>query len=185
MTMFHRRHPRNRWQKAREIIWPSIGWRRLISYYKHRMGRLPGTPYFIASGFATGVAVSFTPLIGFHILTAGIITWFLGGSLVAMVLGSVIAGNPWTFPFIWVGTYKLGKMMLGQHWSHIEESALSHGFTFSDMLEKPLGLFLPMALGSLPLAILSWIVSFYFVRQLVKRYKEARLARIYKHPKKH
>jgi uncharacterized protein (DUF2062 family) len=178
--MFNRRHPRTHWQKAREIIWPSLGWKRLINYYKHRMGRLPGTPSFIALGFATGISVSFTPLIGFHVMTAGIITWFLRGSLVAMVLGSVIAGNPWTFPLIWLGTYKLGKLMLGQHWSHADSSALSHGFTFADMLDKPLGLFLPMALGSLPLVILSWIGTFYFVRQLLKGYKAARLARIYK-----
>ena len=116
-------------------------------------------------------------------MTAGVIAWLLGGSLVAMLLGSVIAGNPWTFPLIWVGTYKLGKAMLGQHWSRAESSTLEHGFTFSDILEKPMGLLLPMALGSLPLVILSWVVSFYFVRQLVKRYKEARLARIYKHHK--
>lgn len=178
--MFNRRHPRTTRQKIKEMIWPSIGLKRLIRYYKHRMGRLTGSPSFIATGFATGVAVSFTPLIGFHVITAGIITWFLRGSLVAMVLGSVIAGNPWTFPLIWLGTYKLGKIMLGQHWSHADSSVLSHGFTFSDMLQKPLGLLMPMALGSLPLVFLSWIVSFYFVRQLVKRYKEARLARIYK-----
>jgi hypothetical protein len=183
--MFKRRRNRTRWERAREIFWPSMGWGRMARYYNHRMGRLPGTPDFIASGFATGIAISFTPLIGFHIVTAGVITWLLGGSLLAMVLGSVLAGNPWTFPLIWVGTYKLGKALLGQHWSRADSSALEHGFTFSDILEKPMGLLLPMALGSLPLVILSWIVSFYFVRQLVKRYKEARLARIYKHPRKH
>jgi hypothetical protein len=183
--MFHRRHPRSRWQKLREMVWPSIGWVRLVKYYQHRMGRLPGTPNFIALGFANGIAVSFTPLIGFHVITAGIVTWIFDGSLVAAVLGSIIAGNPWTFPLIWVGTYKLGKIMLGQHWSRAAEAALSHGFTFSDILEKPMGLLLPMALGSLPLVILSWVVSFYFVRQLVKRYKEARLSRIYKKHKKH
>lgn len=178
--MFLRRAPRSRGRKFKEILWPSIGWRRLIRYYHHRMGRLSGTPYFIAAGFATGVAVSFTPFIGFHLVTAGIIAWLLGGSLAAMVLGTVIAGNPWTFPFIWVSTYKLGKMMLGQHGSKWDSSTLPHQFTFADLLEKPMEFLMPMTLGSLPLGIISWIITFYFVRQVVKGYKEARLGRIHR-----
>ncbi|MBI3441324.1 MAG: DUF2062 domain-containing protein [Proteobacteria bacterium] len=176
-----RRRPRTRLQKVREIIWPSMGWGRLLRYYRHRMGRLQGTPHFIAAGFATGVAVSFTPFIGFHLMTAGIIAWILDGSLVAMVLGTVMAGNPWTFPFIWIGTYKLGVIVLGKHGSRAASSVLHHQFVFSDLLHKPLELLLPMTLGSIPLAVLSWVVSFYLVRQLVKGYKEARLARIHKH----
>ena len=81
-----RRHPRTRAQHIREALWPSMGIARLIKYYKHRIARLPGTPYYIAAGFATGVAVSFTPLVGFHLVIAGFITWVLGGSLVAMAL---------------------------------------------------------------------------------------------------
>ena len=178
--MFQSRERRSRWKKAKEIMWPSIGWGRLVRYYKHRVGRLSGTPYFIAAGFAAGVATSFTPFIGLHLLIGGVVAWILRGSLVAMVFGTLIAGNPWTFPFIWVGTYKLGKMLLGQHGNGTYASALEHGFSFSDVLEKPLELLLPMVIGSIPLVILSWAISFYFVRQLVKGYKEARLGRIHK-----
>lgn len=179
--MFQRQHPLTRRQKIRQAIWPSMGWRRLVRYFRHRIGRLPGTPYFIAAGFATGIAISFTPFIGFHIMLAGIISWILGGSLIAMVIGTIVGGNPWTFPFIWLGAYKLGKVMLGQHAAHAESSVLKHQFLFSDLLDKPFKLLLPMTLGSLPLALLSWIASFYFVQQVVKRYKDARLKRIYKH----
>ncbi|MFH1158517.1 MAG: DUF2062 domain-containing protein [Pseudomonadota bacterium] len=171
---------RTRGRRIRELLWPSMGLRRLFRYYRHRMGRLPGTPYFIACGFATGVAVSFTPFVGFHLATAGIIAWILGGSLGAMVLGSVIAGNPWTFPLIWVGTYKLGQILLGHHVRRAAASTLSHGISFSDLLEKPMDLLLPMTLGSLPLALLSWGISFYLVRHLVKGYKEERHTRIQK-----
>ena len=157
-----------------------MGLQRLFRYYKHRMGRLNGTPYFIASGFATGVAISFTPFIGLHLIMGGGISMILRGSLVAMVLGSVVAGNPWTFPLIWAGTYKLGKIIMGQHDSKLISETLSHGLSFSDLLEKPIELLLPMTIGSLPLIFMSWGISFYLVRHLVKGYKKERHTRIYK-----
>lgn len=179
--MFKRTAPRTRRQKAREMIWPSMGWRRLIRYYKHRMGRLPGTPYFIAAGFATGIAVSFTPFIGFHLMTAAILTWLLEGSLVAMALGTIVAGNPWTFPLIWIGTYKLGEIILGEAETRSASSTLNHQFTFSDLMDKPMELLLPMTLGSIPIALISWLISFYFIRHVVKGYKETRQKRILKY----
>jgi len=165
-------------KKIRKLIWPSMSLRRLFRYHRHRMGRLKGTPYFIASGFATGIAISFTPFIGFHLITGGAISLILRGSLGAMVLGSVVAGNPWTFPLIWASTYKLGKMMLGQHNNESASSMLSHGTSFLDLMEKPMELLLPMTLGSLPFVLLSWGISFYLVKHLIKGYKKERHARI-------
>ncbi|MCK4946521.1 MAG: DUF2062 domain-containing protein [Alphaproteobacteria bacterium] len=167
-------------KKIRKLIWPSMSLQRLFRYYRHRMGRLKGTPYFIASGFATGFAISLTPFIGFHLVIGGAISMILRGSLGAMVLGSVVAGNPWTFPLIWASTYKLGKIMLGQHNGGLASSTLSHGISFSDMMEKPMELLLPMTLGSLPFVLLSWGISFYLVKHLIKGYKKERHVRINK-----
>ena len=158
------------------MVWPLMTGRRLILYYRHRIGRLSGTPYYIAAGFATGVAVSFTPFIGFHLLMGSIIAWILRGSLMAMVLGTVVAGNPWTLPLIWMGTYKAGVAMLGQ--SGRETVSSVHPFTWADLLDKPLELLLPMSLGCLPAVIVSGAVSFFFVRHAVKGYKETRRRRL-------
>lgn len=177
--ILNRRHPRTRLQKVREIIWPSMGLSRTYLYYKQRIGRLSGSPYFIASGFATGVAISFTPFVGFHIATAAVISWMLGGSLVAMVLGSVVSGNPWTYPFIWVSTYKLGQWMLGGHIIK-EPRTFNTQFTFSDLLDKSSELLLPMTLGSVPFAIVSWVAAYFAVKHIVTRSKEARQKRIHK-----
>ena len=179
IMILKRRQPRTHLQKLREALWPSMGIRRLLSYYKHRIARLPGTPYYIAAGFATGVAISFTPFIGFHLMLAGLITWILGGSLVAMTLGTLVAGNPWTFPFIWVSSYELGQTMLGHETTKAASRALNHQFTFQDLLHKPMELLLPMSLGSLPLAVAGWIVSFYIVSNIVRKHKDARLTRIH------
>jgi len=176
-----RRIPLSVKRKIKEALWPTIGFKRLLSYYKHRIARLPGTPEFIAKGFASGVAISFTPFLGFHILTGGLISWFIEGSLLAMVIGTLVGGNPWTYPFIWVGTYELGQFMLGHENSTKAEGVLTnHSFTLSSMMQKPMELLVPMTLGSIPLGILAWFATYYMVVEVVKKGKKARHARIHR-----
>jgi uncharacterized protein (DUF2062 family) len=89
-----------------------MGWRRLGLYLLKRLTRLSGTPQGIACGFACGAAISFTPFIGLHIALSMLLAWLLRGNLIAAAVGTVV-GNPWTFPFIWLATYKVGQMLLG------------------------------------------------------------------------
>lgn len=174
-----RRDPRTRRQHIREALWPSMGLTRLGLYYKHRLSRLAGTPYAIGAGFATGVAISFTPFVGFHLMLALLISWMLSGDLVAMALGTLMAGNPWTLPFIWITTYKLGQAMLGQEGTRAASRELTkHQFTFTDLMHKPMDLLLPMTLGSLPFAIASWFITYYIIADIVRRNKIARIKRI-------
>lgn len=173
--MFSRRHPRSLRQKIRESLWPSMGFYRLVSYYQHRMGRLKETPYAVAAGFASGVAIAFTPFLGFHLMIGGMLTWLIGGSLIAMVVGSVIAGNFWTYPLIFVSTYKLGKVFMGE--TPPDQPHLR--FTWDFLLKKPMDYLVPMLLGSLPLAVVSWTIAFYAVRRVMKGYRTARLKRLH------
>lgn len=181
--MFQRRQSRSRWQKIREALWPSMGAGRLMLYYRHRLGRLQGTPYSIAAGFASGAAVSFTPFIGFHLMSGALLCWLLRGSMLAMALGTLL-GNPWTFPLIWIGTYELGQLLLGLDADKAMSSVLARHFTLADLAQHPLELLLPMTVGSLVPGVLSWIVSFYFVRHLVGKHRSARLSRINRPPRR-
>lgn len=171
--MFQRRIARNKQQILREALWPSMGARRLAVYYKHRIGRLPGTPTMIASGFATGVAISVTPFVGFHILIGAAIAWLTRGSLIAMAIGTFF-GNPWTFPAIWYVTFKVGHLMLG----NFSVDAGAETFSMTELLEHPLDLLWPLTLGAVPVGIILWLLSFYGCRTLVLKYRRARLARI-------
>ena len=54
------------------MLWPRRGWTRMALYIQHRLGRLPGTPYRIAAGFACGAAISFTPFLGLHFVLAAL-----------------------------------------------------------------------------------------------------------------
>lgn len=170
--MFDRRRKRRMHEHVGEIVWPTIGWRRAVSYMRHRVGRLPGSPYSIASGFAFGAAVSFTPFMGFHILTAGILSWICRGNVIAAAIGTAV-GNPWTFPLIWTWIYMLGAAILGAEPLDLEFETLA----FAVVVDRFWELFVPMAVGGAPTAVLAWFVFFYPVRALVRRYQAARFAR--------
>ena len=73
--MFNRRKKPSLIKVFIELVWPSMGWRRLVKYVAFRISRLPNSPRQIATGFALGAAVSFTPFIGFHILIGALLAW--------------------------------------------------------------------------------------------------------------
>ena len=54
----------------------------------------------------------FTPFVGFHFVLAAITAWIVRGNILASAIGTA-AGNPWTFPFIWVSVLYTGRKILG------------------------------------------------------------------------
>ena len=112
--MFARRVQKSCVAKIREALWPSLGWKRLLAYYRHRVGRLSGSSRSVASGFATGVAVSFTPFVGLHIAMGALTCYLTRSSILAMVLGTLIAGNIWTLPLALFASLEAGRFMMGR-----------------------------------------------------------------------
>ena len=164
--MFRRRNNPGWAARARDFLWPRRGWRRAGTYVFHRVRRLPGSPYSIAAGFACGAAMSFTPYIGFHFFGAALLAWVIGGSLMASAIGTAV-GNPWTFPFIWAGIYRLGCWMLGWEAGH----RLPDELTLSYIFEHPSAILLPMSLGAVPAVAVVWMAFFWPVRELVADYQ--------------
>jgi len=167
--MFRRRQNPSWLQRVREFFWPSIGFGRSARYLAHRVARMPGTPASIALGFSCGIAVVFTPFVGFHLVIAMTLAWILRGSALAAAIGT-LASNPWTIPLILIGTYKLGARMLGAHSTH----HLPRDVNFIYMLHHPLQLLLPMTLGAIPVAIAAGIITFFPARFLVQKYQQRR-----------
>lgn len=97
---------------ASDMIYPRGGWRRAGTYVLHRLRRLPDQPHRIGRGVAAGVFVSFTPLFGFHFLSAAAVAWLIGGNVLAALLATFV-GNPVTFPLIAVLSVGLGRELLG------------------------------------------------------------------------
>ena len=80
---------------------------RIIKLQKYRITKIKDFPDSVALGMAWGAAVSFTPLLGFHLIICYLGTWLMRGNLIAATVGTII-GNPRTFPFIFYLDYKIG-----------------------------------------------------------------------------
>ena len=171
--MFGRRNPLPVHHRFWSVVWPKAGWRRASRYMAHRVRRLPGTPYRIAAGVASGAAVSFTPFIGLHFVAAALLALLLRGNVVASAIGTAV-GNPWTFPFIWTWIYTLGQWLMGADAASDFPATLDMDYIF----ERPLDVLWPMTLGALPTAVVVWIVIFWPVRGAVAEYQHVRHLRI-------
>jgi len=170
-VLFKPRTPRTILYRARNIVWPRAGWSRTLSYLRHRVARLPGSPESIALGLACGIAISFTPLIGFHFLVAALLAWAMGGNFLASALGTAF-GNPWTFPLIWLWIFKLGTWILGA------EADVSEELTQATIRDNVFDIFLPMLVGGIPTAIVVWFGSYYPLKYVIRSYRRARRHRV-------
>jgi hypothetical protein len=163
-----------------------MGWGRTFSYLAHRVRRLPGTPESIALGLACGTAISFTPLIGAHFVLAVLIAWVLGGNLIASAIGTLV-GNPWTFPAIWFGAYRLGRLIPGL--SGADGVSPDFAALFSNMvkaiLERDMArlaqdvwpIWAPTMAGGVPLALATFWVTFWIARPAIASYQRHRRLR--------
>ena len=171
--MFGRRNPLPVHHRIWSIVWPRAGWRRASQYIAHRVRRLPGTPYRIAAGVASGAAVSVTPFIGFHFVVAALLALLLRGNVVASAIGTAV-GNPWTFPIIWAWIYNLGQWLMGADAASDLPATLGLDYIF----ERPLDVLWPMTLGALPTAVVVWIAIYWPVRGAVAEYQHVRRRRM-------
>jgi len=110
--VFKRRDRRTVPEWIREFIYPKGGFKRAAQYVTHRLRRLPDEPHRIARGVFAGVFVSFTPLFGFHFLSAALMAWIIRGNILAALLATFV-GNPLTSPFIAITSVELGHWMMG------------------------------------------------------------------------
>ncbi|MFZ5608830.1 MAG: DUF2062 domain-containing protein [Pseudomonadota bacterium] len=171
--LFRSRQKKSLWRFLRGWLWPRKGLERPWIYLRHRIIRLPDTPHRIAAGVASGVAASLTPFIGLHFIMAGLIAWLVRGNIIASAIGTAV-GNPWTFPFIWLGTYKLGVLFLGMR----ARPDPFIGFSWDMLWHQPMALFGPvmgpMTLGALPLAFVSWWLTYWLLKRGIAFYRARR-----------
>ena len=163
---------------------------RTKKYISLSIKRIKGTPQALSLGIATGVAISFTPFIGFHALLAIFISWVIGGSMAAALIGTLF-GNPWTFPFIWYFTFEIGQFINYGFLSYEEEfsfkvikkevstllAIVKNIIIFANIFEldenvAKLKLIPFMVVGSIPLVFISWIFSYFLFLIIFKSYKK-------------
>lgn len=136
---------------------------RILRIIKLKVYRIRDFPESVAIGLSWGVAVSFTPLLGFHLIICYLGTWLMRGNLIAATVGTIV-GNPWTFPFFFYTDYKIGLFFFQKPLDNYE-------FKVQFFIENFGNLFYPTLLGSLPIAFLTWFITYYTTKNLLeKRY---------------
>lgn len=152
-----------------------MGWRRVGRYFAHRVGRIPGTPHGIAIGFACGAGFSFTPFLGLHFPLAFGLAWLLRGSVIGATVGTLVVGNFWTFPFIWVASYELGNLLLGV--DMVVDGAAGTSLSIGYLLSHPWDVLWPMTVGGCLLALVAGPLSYLPARWVVELFQEKRRQR--------
>jgi uncharacterized protein (DUF2062 family) len=177
--MFQRKTPHSPLRKIREMLWPSMGWKRALRYGQLRLVRLQDSTRAIAVGLAFGASISFTPLPGVHIVSAVALTLLARGNALASVAGTVI-GNPWTFPLMWWAAYQIGDVVFlafGADVMKMPDHFTWNNFTH-EIAAHPTELIVPWVSGGMILMAVSWplfyIVSYRMVHKLRQKYRRTR-----------
>lgn len=195
--VFKRRDRRPLLQVLAESVWPRGGWTRAFHYVKHRVRRLPDDPHRIARGVFAGVFVSFTPLFGFHFLSATAVAILVRGNILAALLATFF-GNPITFPIIAYSSLKLGNWMLGTQFEAVHSDSLMHTFLGAgrDLKHNVLAMFtdatahwgalatffyevfLPYLVGGFVPGIIAGVICYYLSAPIIAAYQKRRRHRI-------
>jgi uncharacterized protein (DUF2062 family) len=150
---------------------------RPVRYTWHRIARQNDSAHRIALGVACGVFMSFSPLIGIHVLGAAVLAWILGANLLASAAGTLV-GNPALFPLIWVWIYKAGKFILGE--SHIRRAPAP--FELSMLWHSPVEalkpVLLPTMIGGTVSGLVAAAVAYGLARAAVLGYQARRRQRM-------
>ncbi|MEC8291073.1 MAG: DUF2062 domain-containing protein [Pseudomonadota bacterium] len=171
--MFKRRNPQTTLEKWQQFIWPREGWTRALKYTWQRTIRLNGSAHSIALGLAAGAFVSASPFIGMHLLIAALIAWVFGGNIIASAVGTW-AGNPLSFPFIWLTTFNIGHLMLGTKDKAGDLPELSFGLFIDAPMSALLPVILPMAVGGLVVGTVMAVATYYPSLWAVRFYQKRR-----------
>ena len=195
--MFRRRKPLSALKKLRAMIWPERGFRRLFSYIFQRIIRLPGTPASIASGFASGIAASFTPFLGLHFILAGALAMLFRGNVLASAIGTFF-GNPWTFILIWLADYEVGLGVIHAFGFGADLQVLSidelvaimgnvirflsftGNISWANLSRDIEQVFMPLLIGGTVLGAIAWVTTFLMTLWAVKGWRLHRAKRLLK-----
>lgn len=171
--MFVRNRPLTILQHAREIFWPSMGWRRATKYVILRIIRLSDATHKIALGLTLGTLVSFTPFLGTHFLQAGFFAYIFRANILAALIGTFV-GNPWTLPFMWWAAINFGSFLfklIGLPARDSLPAEIDFHIVWNIITHEPMRIFLPWCVGS----YLLWVcigpfvyIGFYYAVQGAK-----------------
>lgn len=157
--LFKRREKLSLTGHLKKYIQAGLAPRRTLLYLKHRILRLPHSTRDVSLGLALGVAVSWTPLLGLHIIQAFIFSILMRANFPAAVIGTLI-GNPWTFPFMFWLSYVVGNQFI--EWTHFDRFIeVQTGFAMFEQQAFGISAFFPTLIGGYIMALITVPIAYY------------------------
>ncbi|MEZ4484243.1 MAG: DUF2062 domain-containing protein [Syntrophotaleaceae bacterium] len=129
-------------------------------------------------GFALGIFIGMTPTFGMQMVIAVFLAMILEENKIAAAVGVWIT-NPLTAPFIYALEYESGRLLLGLDYAH-----LPNELTFSALKSLGWEVMLPMSAGSLLYGLVSSIIAYMVMLQVVPLFKTLRIPRWPRPPRK-
>jgi uncharacterized protein len=178
--LFRRRDQLSPVMRVRLALWPARSFARSARYMLLRLRRLQASPHSIALGSAVGVFAIFTPFLGFQMMLAALLALLFRGNVFASAVGT-FAGNPLTYPAIWVSTFTVGNFLLAGSPAKaaiggLPASAEALGRSLREASADGVAIAVqglwpilkPMAVGALPLGGLTSLLIYFGVRHFLE-----------------
>ena len=187
--LFSRRVPLDWHERLSRACWPATGWGRAWRYAGLRLSRTQSSPHAIAIGFSAGIFAAFVPVLGIQMTLAATLAYMVRGSLLGAIAGTFV-GTPFTYPFMWLGSYRLGAWLLGHDAAHLDEGTqqiwrlFASGSTriaaqiagqAADLLAP---IVKPLLIGSVILGLAAGLAAYYSLVCVIGRLQADRRARL-------
>ncbi|MBU1713753.1 MAG: DUF2062 domain-containing protein [Proteobacteria bacterium] len=130
--------------------------------------QLKGDPHYIAAGMSIGIFIGITPTFPFHTILALALAYALRASKAAAAIG-VWIGNPLTMPFLYLGSYKTGSIILGTSIPFDMKY-----MTFTELTKLGLKATISLMTGGVVIGIPFAVASYLITRRLVKKFRSRR-----------
>ena len=130
--------------------------KRACRYLYYRFIRLQASPESLARGVALGLFISTTPTFGIQTFIALFFAALLRCSKICAVVAAQLT-NAVTAPFIFLGTYYLGAVILDRPFDQARLNGLLEGFHWKDVWAMGFSAFAPLWEGFQDVFISLWV----------------------------
>jgi uncharacterized protein (DUF2062 family) len=141
--------------------------KKIVSYITGlytRLADIHGEPRHIALGYALGVFLAASPLVGLHCILAVLISGALKWNRLAAGFGA-FHSNLLTAPVIYSSTYFIGTRILGS------DDQLIMPYSLVDLFARGPIVLVSLTVGGFILGIPCAIISYYLSIHIIKRYR--------------
>lgn len=145
-----------------------MNFKKKAAQFVENVKQLKGDPNYIASGMSIGIFIGITPTFPFHTVLALMLAYIFKASKAAAAIG-VWIGNPLTIPFIYIGSYKTGSLILG---SSLPFDAKY--ITFTELTKLGLNATLALVTGGVIIGIVPAVAAYFITRRLIKKFRSRR-----------